>query len=451
MKSKKTLRIIGISIAALLLLLIIGKAKGWFGRTIEIKVSTEFVEKRTLIETVSASGKIQPVTEIKITPDISGEVVALYIKEGDKVTRGQMLAKINPDIYMSNLDRMEATLNSAKANLANTKARLAQIEAQFLIAKNAFERSEKLWHQKLIADAEYEQSKGNFEVSKADVEAAKQSVIAGEFNIKSAEASLKEAKDNLQKTTIYSPADGTISKLAVEKGERVVGTSQFAGTEIMRIANLNEMEVIVSVNENDIVRVKLNDTALIEVDAYLNQKFKGIVTQIANSASTTGLSTDQVTNFDVKIRILPDSYKNLIDINNPHISPFRPGMSATVDIQTKTAFNVLTVPIQAVTTRSDTSSKKLAKNKRPQPMPKPEENQPKSDSLNEYVFLFDNGKAKLQKVKTGIQNNTYIEILEGLQLKQEIIAAPYYAISKKLNNGDVVKKVNKEQLYNQEK
>lgn len=451
MKNKKTLRIIGISIAALLLLLIIGKSKGWFGKTVEIKVSTEIAEKRTIIETVSASGKIQPVTEIKITPDISGEVVALYIKEGEKVTRGQMLVKINPDLYMSNLDRMEATLNSSKANLANTIARLAQIEAQYLIAKSTFERSEKLWKQKVISDAEYEQSKANYEVSKADVEAAKQSVIAGEFNIKSAEASLKEAKDNLQKTSIYSPADGTISKLTVEKGERVVGTSQFAGTEIMRIANLNEMEVIVSVNENDIVRVKLNDTAIIEVDAYLNQKFKGIVTQIANSANTTGLSADQVTNFDVKIRILPDSYKNLIDIKNPHISPFRPGMSATVDIQTKTAFEVLTIPIQAVTTRSDTSSKQIGKYKRTTPLPKQDEKQPKTDTLIEYVFLYDNGKAKLQRVKTGIQNNTYIEILEGLQLKQEVISAPYYAISKKLNNGDVVKKVNKEQLYNQEK
>ncbi|MBP7497584.1 MAG: efflux RND transporter periplasmic adaptor subunit, partial [Bacteroidales bacterium] len=270
-------------------------------------------------------------------------------------------------------------------------------------------------------------------------------------NVKSIEASLKEAKDNLSKTSIYAPLDGTISKLNIEKGERVVGTSQFAGTEIMRISNLNEMEVKVEVNENDIIRVHLNDTSLIEVDAYPNRKFKGIVTSIANSSNSTSTSTsvDQVTNFDVKIRILSESYKDLINPLQSHLSPFRPGMSATVDIQTKKVYNVLSVPVQAVTTRADTTINKSEKKKTIVTDNQTElvDTKVKTNSVDEFVFVYNDGKVIQQKVKTGIQDNNYIEIHEGLKEKQEIVTSPYKAVSKDLKNGDKVKKINKSDLF----
>ncbi|NVO02596.1 MAG: efflux RND transporter periplasmic adaptor subunit [Bacteroidetes bacterium] len=451
---KKFYRYLIIGGVALVIILGIGKKKGWFGKNEMISVSTEIVTKRTIIETVSANGKVQPEVEVKISPDVSGEVTELYVKEGDEVKKGDLLAKINPDIYMSNLDRMVATLNTSKANMMNSQARLIQIEAQYTNAKASFERNEKLWKQQAISASEFDAAKAAFEVAKADVEAGKQTVKAAEYGVKSTAASLKEASDNLTKTSIFAPVSGTISKLSVEKGERVVGTSQFAGTEIMRIANLNEMEVNVSVNENDIVRVHLGDTALIEVDAYLNRKFKGIVTEMANSANTTGTSADQVTNFEVKIRILRESYLDLVSTKNPNLSPFRPGMSATVDIQTKTVYNVLTVPIQAVTTRDDTTN---VMDKKPMneegngdenaSTEKKKDEKKKSSEMKEYVFMYVDGKVKMQKVKTGIQDNTYIQILEGLKEKQEIIAAPYRAISKQLKNGDAVKKVDKKELF----
>ena len=251
-----------------------------------------------------------------------------------------------------------------------------------------------------------------------------------EYNIKSAEASLKEASDNLQKTTILAPVNGTISMLNIEQGERVVGTSQMAGTEIMRIANLNEMEVQVDVNENDIVRLNLGDTAEIEVDAYTKRKFEGVVTQIANSAKTTGLSADQVTNFEVKIRIQRSSYTDLLDKKNPNLSPFRPGMSATVDVKTNTVTNALSVSIQSVTMREDSAIFSTNKKQESSTL----------DKREEIVFLLDKDKAKIQKVKTGIQDTKYIEILSGLKPNQEIILGPYMAVSKELKDGDAVKK-----------
>lgn len=450
---KKFYRYLIIGGISLIIILAIGKKKGWLGKNEVINVSTELVTKRTIIETVSANGKVQPEVEVKISPDVSGEVTELYVKEGDEVKKGDLLAKINPDIYMSNLTRMVATLNTSKANMMNSQARLTQVEAQYINAKASFDRNEKLWKQQAISASEYDAAKAAFEVAKADVDAAKQTVKASEYGVKSTAASLKEASDNLSKTSIFAPVSGTISKLNVEKGERVVGTSQFAGTEIMRIANLNEMEVNVSVNENDIVRVHLGDTALIEVDAYLNRKFKGIVTEMANSANTTGTSADQVTNFEVKIRILRESYLDLVSTKNPNLSPFRPGMSATVDIQTKTVYNVITVPIQAVTTRDDTTNVKGKKQvdegnaDENASTEKKRDEKKKSSELKEYVFLYIDGKVKMKKVKTGIQDNTYIQILEGLKEKQEIVAAPYRAISKLMKNGDGVKKVDKKDLF----
>jgi HlyD family secretion protein len=388
----------------------------------------------------------------------------LDVKEGNHVNKGDLLAKINPDSYKSNKDRMVAALNTSKAQLANSKATLSTFQSQLVNAEASFNRNKTLYASGTISASEWDAAQASYNVAVANVEGGKESVKAAEFNVVSAEASLKEADDELVKTSVYAPVSGTISLLSVEKGERVVGTSQFTGTEMMRIANLNEMEVNVSVNENDIVRVKIGDTASIEVDAYLKRKFKGIVTEISNSAnnttSTAATSIDQVTNFDVKVRILRESYLDLLSKTDTSSSPFRPGMSATVDIQTKTVFNVLAVPIQAVTSREDTSSanakKNAVKKKEDAPPPSgPGDNGPvitkkdlqKGGETVEFVFIYNDGIVKKQKVKTGIQDNTYIEILEGLTEKQEVVVAPYKAVSKLLNDGDKVKKVDKKDLF----
>jgi len=450
---KRIIWILIIFVVIALIAGIVAKKKGLIGKTEETKVATEKVTKRTIVEVVSANGKIAPEFEVKLSPDVSGEIIELYVKEGDLIKSGQLLAKINPEIYLSNYDRTVAALNTAQANLANAKARLAQVKSQFLNAKSSFDRNEKLHNQKTISDAEFETSKSNYEVALAEVEAAEESIKASAFNVKSAEAGVKESKENLSKTSIYAPVAGTISKLNIEKGERVAGASQFgSGTEILRIANLQTMEVKVSVNENDIVRVALHDTALVEVDAYQNRKFKGIVTEISTSANTVGVSADQVTNFEVKIRILPDSYKDLISSNNPNDSPFRPGMSATVDIQTASKNNVLTLPIQAVTSRADTAKAAIAAAENEGNASQGEENtKKKAEAVQEYVFLYDKGVAKMVKVKTGIQDNTYIQITEGLKEDQEVITAPYRAVSKKLKDGDKVTKVDAKDLYSDEK
>jgi HlyD family secretion protein len=448
---KKTIWLI---IAGVAILIAVVVAKKFSGNT-AIKVSTELAKKRTIIETVSASGKIQPEVEVKISSDVSGEIVELFVKEGDHVKKGDLLCRINPLIYESNLNRMAATLNGSKANLSNSQARLEQIKASFANVEASYQRNKKLFDQGAISQSEMDVARANYEGAKADVKAAEENVKAADFNVKSTEASLKEANDNLAKTNIYSPVNGTVSQLNKEKGERVVGTAQMEGTEIMRLANLNEMEVSVDVNENDIVRVHNGDTSLIDVDAYLDRKFKGIVTEIANSANTKGVTAEQVTNFTVKIRILQESYQDLINPNNP-TAPFRPGMSATTDIQTKKMANIVSVPIQAVTTRSDTSSvneKEMKKeNKEENDLVVKDEKNKSSDKekelkAEEYVFLLSEGKAKMIKVKTGIQDNDYIEIREGIKEGDEIISAPYGAISKQLKNGTAVKKVEKSELF----
>lgn len=457
-KKKNLIRILVVLGVLLIIGFAVAKKKGVIGKPDITKVSTELVAKRTIIETVSASGKIAPEVEVKLSPDVSGEIIELLIKEGDQVKAGDLLAKINPELYISANDRAVAGLNSARANLANTKARYAQVKSQFVNAKTSFDRNQKLFEQNTISQAEFDNAKSQYEVAQAEVDAAEESVRAAEFSVNSAQAGVKESRENLTKTSIYAPVGGTISKLNVEKGERVAGASQFsAGTEILRIANLQTMEVNVSVNENDIVRVNLNDTALVEVDAYQNRKFKGLVTEISTSANTTGVSADQVTNFDVKIRILPDSYKDLLDPAFPNKSPFRPGMSATVDIQTEAVIDVLAVPIQAVTTRVDSTKIKaeLAKNedkkKESGESNEKEEAKKKQTDIQEIVFVYDNGKAKIVNVKTGIQDNMYITISQGLKEKDEIIIAPYRAVSKKLKDGDEVKKVDIKDLYKDEK
>jgi len=447
---KKTRNIILISATVLILFSIIAKKAGWIGKEVGFEVNTQKVELKTITETVSASGKIQPEVEVKISPDVSGEIVDLFVKEGQEVKKGEVLCKINPLLYISNKERTEASVNTTKANLANSKARLVQSKAVFVNTELTFNRNKKLFDQGAISEAEFENSKSQYESAKADVEAAAQTVSASDFNIKNAVASLEEANNNLDRTIIRSPVDGKVSKLNVEKGERVVGTSQMAGTELLRIANLNEMEVVVDVNENDIVKIHLNDTTLIEVDAYLGQKFKGIVTSIANSANTNGTSADQITNFEVKIRILRDSYSHLLNNKQDNNSPFRPGMTATVDIQTKTIKNVLAVPIEAVTLRTDTTSENKTNKKNKKEVDEEEKDKNNKEEAIELVFVFDNGKSLIKPVKTGIQDNNFIQILSGISKGDEVIVGPYKTVSKLLKNRSLVKVVQEEEL-NKEK
>lgn len=446
-KNKTFLIIAGVIVVGVLIGFAIKKGKDAKGT----KVATELAELRTIVETVSANGKIQPAKDIKISPYISGEVVELYVKEGDFVKKGMKMAKIDPEIYISNYERIEAAYKTAQANESSSKARITQSKAQFNKSKLDFNRSKTLFEQDVISQAEYDGALSAFEIAEAELDASNETYRSAQFQVSSAKASLNEAKENLDRTSIYAPNDGTVSKLGIEVGERVTGASQFsAGTEIMRIANLDILEVNVEVNENDIVRVALFDTALIEVDAYLDKKFKGIVTEIATSANTLGVSVDQVTNFDVKIMMLKDSYEDLIKPNSSIPSPFRPGMSATVEIETETAYGILTVPIQAVTTRADTTGRrKSSREKREEEQTKDKGIRDKEE-IKEYVFLYEDDKAVLREVTTGIQDNTFIEITTGLDAGDEIITAPYRAVSKTLKNKDDVEKVDIKDLFKDE-
>ncbi len=444
---------IGGALVIIIIVLAVLKKNGKIGKSDSTKVTVEKVMKATIVETVTANGKIQPEKDIMVSPFISGEVIELTVLEGDMVHKGQLLARIDPEQYISAHERAEAGLNSQKAAEANALANLAQANAEYIKNKLDYERNMSLWQKKVISDSDMESVKSMFDVSQARVDAAQQTLKSAEFQVKSSAASLREAAENLSRTAVYAPQEGTVSKLNVERGERVQGASQFsAGTELMRIANLNNMEVNVNVSENDIVRVHLGDTTLIEVDAYLNREFKGLVTEIATSANTVGTSADQVTNFDVKIRILSDSYKDLIPENNPSYSPFRPGMSASVDIQTNTERDVIAVPIAAVTTRADTTGRlQSAREKRDE---KKDAEEGKADSkkeIKEYVFLFIDGKAEMIAVKTGIQDNSIIQILEGIEEGQEVITGPYTSVSKTLKNHDAVEKTEKKDLFKNEK
>lgn len=448
---KKVYWIIGICISILLIVIIYKVVKGDEAK----EVITEKATNRNIIETVSANGKIQPEAELKITSDVSGEVVEMYVKEGEQVKKGQLLCRIKPDIYESAFERVNATVNSSKANLKTTVAQLEQAKANLANADAVFARNKKLFDQNVISQQDFDASKAAYEAAKANVDGLMESINAANYNVKSVEASLKEANSNLDKTYIYAPVDGTVSKLNVEKGERVVGVQGLQGTEILRLANLNEMEASVEVNENDIIRINKNDTAIIEVDAYMGKKFKGIVTEVANSANTVGISVDQVTNFTVKIRMLRESYADLITAQNP--APFRPGMSASVEIQTMRGASLITIPIPAVTTRSaDTLKNKeeYDEDKRMVVKDEKEERELKKkeeEEIKECVFINQNGKAKLVYVTTGIQDNDYIEIKKGLNVGDEVIAGPYGAVSKLLKDGSKIKVVDKDQLFSEKK
>lgn len=445
--------IIGATLVAILIAVAIWKKSGG-GPT--LRIATEIATKRDLTEIVSASGKVQPELEVKISSDVSGEIVELLVKEGDTVKKGDLLLRIDPVIYQSAVQRMSSTLNGVKAQMANSAARMEQSRAQLISAEASFNRNKKLHESSSISDAEFEQAKANYESAVADMNAARESVKSADFNVSSTQASLKEANDNLAKTTIYAPVDATVSKLNKRKGERIIGMAQMEGTEIMRLANLNEMEVQVDVNENDILRVLVGDTALIEVDAHNNRKFKGVVTEVANSANTLGVSSDQVTNFPVKIRIIRSSYVDLIDAKHPDRYVFLPGMSATVEIQTNSVYNIISVPIQSVSTRLDTTAKNGKDAEDAKDRMGDEDNIVVGDSKNKEnkevkkaimcVFVYRDGIAKLVGVKTGAEDNMYIEIVSGLKEGDEVIAAPYNSISTLLFNGAKVEKVTKEQL-----
>ncbi len=421
MSKKKIFILVGVVVVLIIGLVVLKKTGVIKGNDNSIEVETAKADEITIIETVSATGKIQPEIDVKIASQVSGEIVSLPIKEGQVVKKGDLLVKINPDLYTSGVSR-------SVSNYAGTKSGLAQADASFNEAKANYERNKILFEKGIISRSDWDKTIATFEVAKASKQTAY-------FNVQSAQASVKEAKDNLGRTIIFAPANGTISMLNVELGERILGTQQMSGTELMRVANLDNMEVEVSVNENDIVKINIGDETKIEVDAFLKKEFKGVVTSISNSATST-TTADQVTNFKVKVRILKESYQDLLTGKPKTYSPFRPGMTATVDIITTRKEKVIGVPISSVVIKADTL-----------PTPKIEEvDEEKSDKIKskidkklECIFVKSNGKAKIRIVKTGIQDDTNIEIISGLQKGDEIITGPYNTVSKELNSGDKVK------------
>ncbi|ADR21030.1 RND transporter [Marivirga tractuosa] len=435
--SKKPLYILLGIVAVLIIAAIIGKKSGVIGQPPSISVETEEVKKRTIIEKVNASGTVQPVVEVKLSPDVAGEITELAVEEGDPVNKGDLLVKIRPDNFQSALERAQANLNQQKAALAQAEASLERAKAQLTQAKQTFERQKKLYEEKVISTSDYEAAVANYQIAQNDKLASEKSVLAARYTVKSSQATVDEASENLRRTTIYSPVDGTVSKLSVELGERVVGTQQMAGTEMMRIANLNNMEVRVDVNENDIIRINIGDTANIEVDSYtyMEKEFKGIVTAIANTANDKA-SQDAVTEFEVKVKILNSSYKDLIKDDGD--SPFRPGMTASVEIMTETKKDILTVPLSSVTLRSPEIEKDSTASA------EVDKREPKKEK--EVVFIVqDDNTVKMTEVSTGISDFEYIHIQEGLTAGQKVVRGPFLAISKTLEDGDLVeeKKSNK--------
>ncbi len=462
----KPIHYILISVGLLIVVAIVAKKAGWIGKKEDEKVTVESTDLRTITETVLANGKVQPEVELKVSSEVSGEIVGLYVAEGDSVRKGQLLVKINPELILAAIDRATAAVNNAQANLGSSRARTVQAKAQFENIRLVFERNQKIHAQKVISDAEFDASKAQYEAGKQDIELAKQGAKASEFMVESAMASLKESRENLSRTSIFSAMNGIVTRLAVSLGERVVGTAQMAGTEMLRIANLSQMQSQVDVSENDIVRVSLGDTADIEIDAYPGKKFKGVVKEIANSSnSTTTNVSDQVTNFQVKISILRDSYA---DLSSKSKHPFRPGMSTSVEIKTDVADNTLTVPIMAVTVRSVDKSGKILNDdgsKKADRKSKKDENenegskvestkenkQIETDNRKEVVFMYNKGIVKAVLVKTGIQDDQYIQIVEGVKKGDEIVSGPFSLISKKLKDGDKVKKVSEKELFSGDK
>ncbi len=451
-------------IGALLALIVVVALVRGSGKDEGLKVAVDKTSHKDVIEIVSASGKIYPEVEVKVSSDVSGEITKLLVKEGDSVNKGQTLAHIYADIYASNRDRQVASLSQTQAELANSTAALAAFKARLDQAKSTFDRNNQLYKEKVISRQEFETAEATYKAALSDYNAASQRINANKFAVASAQANVAEANKNLSRTTISAPTGGTVSLLSVEEGERVVGTGQMSGTEMLRIADMSTMEVQVDVGENDIPKVKVNDSALIEVDAYTNRKFKGLVTQIASSskgaASASSASTssaEQVTNYVVRIRILRDSYKDLLDPSNPRRFPFRPGMSANVDIQTRTEKNVLSIPINAVTTRdlSDTAKKEKASAKGPKENNSGnnanganKEGNQQRQNFKEVVFvLLPDNTVQIRQVTTGIQDDDNIQIITGLKAGESVVSGPYTAVSRTLENGKKVKVVPRSELF----
>ncbi|MCH1583927.1 MAG: efflux RND transporter periplasmic adaptor subunit [Flavobacteriales bacterium] len=417
MKLNKTFWII----VSVLIVVLLVAAKWFGGRTEATTVQIEQANVRTIVERVSASGKIQPEVEVNITAEVSGQIIALPVKEGDQVAQGELLVQINPDLYEAALNRAKAAANSARSNLASARAQRAQADAQFFASEKSWERTQKLFSENVLSQADFDAAQANFRTAEATLTSATETIRSAEFAISSAEASVQEAQDNLSRTTLVAPQSGTVTALVKEIGESVQGNGFTAGEVVMKVSDLSVMEVDVEVNESDIVRVSMQDAAEIEVDAYLEETFSGAVTEIGNTALNAGLNgfaMDQVTNFSVKVRLQPESYSAMLGKEaSVNISPFRPGMSAKVDILTRRAEDVISIPIQSVSTRE-------------------KENDEEETELG--VFILVDGIAEWKVVETGIQDNRYIEIKSGLNESDEVVIGPYQAVSRTLSNGDVV-------------
>ncbi|HEY5464571.1 MAG TPA: efflux RND transporter periplasmic adaptor subunit [Hanamia sp.] len=450
----KTLKWIIIVLAILIVLLIILKKAGLLGKDEGIKVTAEKVTRRTIVETVNASGKVYPEVEVKLSPDISGEIVSLDVEEGDSVKKGQVLAKIYGGIYVTQRDQAEAIVKQQQAQVGNAQAAIGALEANLNQSKQNYIMEKKLYDEKVISKSEFNTALASYQSAIANLNAAKEGITGSKAAVQSAQAALQTANRNLRLATLVSPMNGIVSLLSVKMGERVVGSSLMAGTEMMRIADMNKMEVRVDVGENDVSKVRLGDSATIEIDAFNDRKFTGVVTQIAtsnNGASTqsdlTNTSTD-VTNYKVYIRLNPDSYKDLIGPKRKF--PFRPGMSASADIQTKTHTNVLSISINAVTTRekTDSSGNVVSGNSGGNNQAGIDNSTSGDNDLDIVVFVVQaDGKVKKQKVKTDIQDINYIEITDGLKEGDEVVTGPYDVVSKTLKSGDKVKVVPKNELF----
>ncbi len=439
-------------IVAALLVVLAGLAlTGVIGGAKTEKVTVEKAEERKVIEVVTASGKIQPETEVKLSSEVSGEVVQLLVKEGDVVKKGQLLCKVRPDVLLSGYEKAVASNNTQRAALLASQQQLKQAVESFKNTESTYKRNQELFKKKVISAAEFDAVKADFFSGQAEIARLKANVTGSKFSLEQSGATVRESAANLAKTTISAPVDGVISKLSIELGDRILGTMQMAGTEIMRISNLSTMEVNVDVNENDINRVNVGDSAVIEVDAFADRKFKGVVTEIASSSKDVGTnaaaSVDQVTNFLVKVRILPASYSNVKGGAKDLPSPFRPGMSASTDIQSSSVKG-LSIPIQAVFTgdksKTETGEKKETANDDDQKKQKAKLN---DKTVKQYVYTYSNGVVKRVEVTTGIQDDQYIIIKTGLKAGSQVITAPYAAIQNRLKDGDKVEVVSKDQLF----
>jgi len=448
LKSNKLVYYLIGSLIVIIIALVVGKTQGWIGKAKEIEVELAKAQRTSITEKVSASGTVQPVIEVKLAPEVSGEITELNVEDGDSVLFGELLVKIRPDQQLSQLERSEASLSQQKANEISAEAALSGAKATFIRAEADYNRQQRLWDEKVISESDWQLAKQNYEVAKNNLASSEQSLEAAKYIVKSTQASVKESRENVRRTSVVAPMKGIVSKLNVKKGERVVGTATMAGTEMLRIADLNKMEVRVNVNENDIVRVHLGDTVLIDVDSYANieKEFKGIVTNIANTAKDK-LSADAITEFEVRILILRSSYEDLIKQGNKF--PFRPGMTASVEIITNRKSNVLSVPLAAVTTRNpNAKSEEEEKERKNEDGENPRVTSDKKvEKKVDKIVLFVNekGVAKMVEVKTGISDYDNIEILSGVADSAEVVTGPFLVVSKRLKEGDRIKLMEKKE------